>query len=511
MSEAMQLTVTKGPGAGLSFRLEKKTILIGRGIQNDIPIINQDVSRKHARLTLTDEGVFSLEDLDSTNGTFVNGERITQPVDLKRSDVIRLGSEVEFELETASTEAGTQTFSRSSILTGITESDAKKTNVFISYSRKNVDFVKNLHRDLNQQDFKVWVDWEGIPLTADWWVEIEEAIRGADAFIFIISPTSLKSEVGEKELNKAVELNKNIVPILFIEPGKGDTMPAPLSTHNWVYMRNDEEYRTNLPEMVNTLTTDLESVKGHTRLLVRAIEWQDSGQKNSALLRGEDLLNAEAFLAESRFSKLKPTEQHVAYITASRNYEKTRQRRSQTIGLAILIVLSIMLVISVRQSARATSESNNAVSAAETSEFLKVLAEDSRKTAVANAEIAQVAQALAVTQRARAEVASTRAVAQSILAQNGQETAVAALEIAETEKKKAIEEATRARSSQLAAQALQALDSNAPLSTVLTIESLRANPINREAQELLSLIPYVFPPNHHVLQRTQQPRHSRRF
>ena len=63
---------------------------IGRGPENKIPIADGSVSTKHARIARTPEG-FVLEDLQSRNGTFVNGERLEQPRVLADGDLIRLG------------------------------------------------------------------------------------------------------------------------------------------------------------------------------------------------------------------------------------------------------------------------------------------------------------------------------------------------------------------------------------------------------------------------------------
>ena len=47
-------------------------------------------------------------------------------------------------------------------------------DVFISYSRRNKDFVKTLYDHLTEKQREAWVDWEDIPLTADWMQEIRE-------------------------------------------------------------------------------------------------------------------------------------------------------------------------------------------------------------------------------------------------------------------------------------------------------------------------------------------------
>ena len=78
-------------------------------------------------------------------------------------------------------------------------------DVFISYSRKDKSFVQKLHEGLTQKQKDSWVDWEDIPLTAEWWAEIQSGIEAAEAFIFVISPDSVVSEVCREEIAYAAE------------------------------------------------------------------------------------------------------------------------------------------------------------------------------------------------------------------------------------------------------------------------------------------------------------------
>lgn len=65
--------------------------------------------------------------------------------------------------------------------------------VFISYSRKDKDFVRRLGDGLVAHNREAWVDWKDIPLTSEWQQEILRNIEAADNFIFIISPDSVAS------------------------------------------------------------------------------------------------------------------------------------------------------------------------------------------------------------------------------------------------------------------------------------------------------------------------------
>jgi len=84
------LVVQTGAHKGRTIPLLPMTMSIGREHDNNIELKDPDVARYHARLVY-ENGAFSIEDLESSSGTFVNGEKaISAP--LKHGDRIRLGS-----------------------------------------------------------------------------------------------------------------------------------------------------------------------------------------------------------------------------------------------------------------------------------------------------------------------------------------------------------------------------------------------------------------------------------
>lgn len=74
--------------AGQLIRLDK-VIYIGRGEENQVNLTGSFASHRHARIIFR-EGRFFLEDLGSTNGTYINGVRITDPVILNDGDLIKV-------------------------------------------------------------------------------------------------------------------------------------------------------------------------------------------------------------------------------------------------------------------------------------------------------------------------------------------------------------------------------------------------------------------------------------
>lgn len=92
--QAIQLVVRKGPRPGQVFPLTQEAMSIGRDPLSDIVLDDPEVSRQHARLTRIGEG-YHLQDVGSTNGTFVDGQRLKgEAVPLKPGQVIMMGSNV---------------------------------------------------------------------------------------------------------------------------------------------------------------------------------------------------------------------------------------------------------------------------------------------------------------------------------------------------------------------------------------------------------------------------------
>jgi diguanylate cyclase (GGDEF)-like protein len=84
------LTVLAGPDGGASFSMKQLELVVGRSAQADIPLDEASVSRRHAKITREGEGHYMIEDLGSTNGTFVDGRRVRR-APLRPGDRIQVG------------------------------------------------------------------------------------------------------------------------------------------------------------------------------------------------------------------------------------------------------------------------------------------------------------------------------------------------------------------------------------------------------------------------------------
>lgn len=76
-------------------------------------------------------------------------------------------------------------------------------DVFISYSRNDGEFVQHLNTAFVNTNRVVWLDWQYILRGEDWWHETKSGIENADTFICIISEHWLTSEICHNELRYA--------------------------------------------------------------------------------------------------------------------------------------------------------------------------------------------------------------------------------------------------------------------------------------------------------------------
>jgi len=218
-------------------------------------------------------------------------------------------------------------------------------DVFISYSRRDLEFVQRLHASLDASGKDVWVDWQDILPTAEWLEEVFEGVESSDNFLFVISPDSLTSEVCARELGHALEQRKRLVPVLRRDADR-EPMPEALAARNWTFFRDQDDYGASFETLVSALDTDLEWVSAHTRLLGRALEWERKGRDGSYLLRGRDLADAERWVASQTAERdPQPTPLQLEYTLAGRRAATRRQRILVGAALvAVAVSLSLALL-----------------------------------------------------------------------------------------------------------------------------------------------------------------------
>jgi WD40 repeat protein len=330
-------------------------------------------------------------------------------------------------------------------------------DAFISYSRRDTAFVRQLDEALKRHNREVWVDWEDIPLTADWWEEIRAGIEGANTFIFIISPDSVLSEICYDEIQHAVTNNKRMIPVLhrdILDNEMKAKMHPAISTHNWIFFREDDNFDEAVERLLSALESDLNHLRMHTRFLVRAREWDARGRDRSFLLSGGEVHEAEDWITAAGTKEPRPNELHTDYILASRAAQNQRQRRillGISVALVVALALGALSFILFQSSQRNLIIAENNAATATIAQGQALLEADRAGT---QAAIAQNNAATATVAQGRAQIEANNAATQAAIAQDNAATATVA-------QGQSIIDANRASTQAAAAQTAAAAEANA--------------------------------------------------
>src|SRR4026208_2624822 len=113
--------------------------------------------------------------------------------------------------------------------------------LFISYSRKDIEITRRITEQFEAGGLDAWVDWQDIPPSIDWMKEIQTGIEDANVFVYLISPDSISSTVCAQELQHAVLNGKRIIPVIVREI---DVKLAPTSIRhlNWIFFSRPQDH-----------------------------------------------------------------------------------------------------------------------------------------------------------------------------------------------------------------------------------------------------------------------------
>ena len=229
-------------------------------------------------------------------------------------------------------------------------------NVFVSYSRRDAGFVTRLAEGLKSHGKDVWVDVEGIRDAEVFPVALRRAIEGADTFLFVITPDSVSSPFCDQEVTRASELNKHIIP-LALRDVPDEELPEEIRYRNWIPVDGDPS--AELERIIAAIDADLPWEQEHTRVTVRALEWDEHQRDRSFLLRGTELADAEQWLAAGADKDPGPTGLEQEYLLAARRAASRRQRIAVGGSLAVaLVAVGLLIFALISRSSAVTAETN---------------------------------------------------------------------------------------------------------------------------------------------------------
>ena len=219
-------------------------------------------------------------------------------------------------------------------LTAMSDASANnKAKVFISYSRDDIDFADQFVAALEAFGFDPLIDRHSIPGGEDWKAQLRHMIVEADSVVFILSPRSATSKLCEWEVEEANKLNKRLIPIVCAPLGSV-SVPSRLANLNYILFyaepkRSGSGFGSGLARLTAALNTDLDWIRDHTRLGALAERWQARSRDKALLLRGDELTDAERWLARKPPKAPEPTELLRVFFTESRRDEEARLNKER--------------------------------------------------------------------------------------------------------------------------------------------------------------------------------------
>jgi len=262
------LMMTKGPAVGYIYPLDSKAISIGRDLSNDIVIQDPEVSRYHLRLHLTRRG-YVIEDLETTNGTFVNEERLHESRCLETNDIIKLGTMVQlqyiFREEAANGEDETPSqrppelqYNKDETLYNVPRLDGVRhpvsarsiglepgallDHLVIVYAREDWEtLVAPLLVRLQDTRLNAWVDQYLALGSDDWRVAVEQALAECWLMVIVVTPQALASNYVKLMYRHFLGEDKPVIPLI---SDAMQTLPGELNRLRTILYDPDNYQRT---------------------------------------------------------------------------------------------------------------------------------------------------------------------------------------------------------------------------------------------------------------------------
>jgi len=278
--------------------------------------------------------------------------------------------------------------------------------LFVSYSRKDSDRARKLIEQFERDGYDVWVDWEDIKPATNWMDEIELGIEGADAFVFLISPDSVASEVCSVEVNHAAKYNKRIIPIVLREVPAKETNNV-IRELNWIFMRKDDDLEKALLRFKDAVELDFAWLAEHNSLMKKTLEWHH-GKTTSLLLHGFELRRVSGVVKKSKNKEPKLTKLQERFLLESSKNERRRYLLWSIVSIVIAILIGLTYF--------ANQQRNLAIDNAITASQNAVIANKNADIALQNERDAKRNQLLAEEQREEAEQQKEIAVKQALIA-----------------------------------------------------------------------------------------------
>ncbi len=250
------LEVREGTQVGRAYYLQGGSNVIGRDEGLAVSLLDVEASRKHAKISWLG-GRYVLEDMESTNGTFLQAQKLMKPCPLEEGDLVRVGmTTLVFHFSNGEKPApkkpvlhDTKPILIEQPAPPQTQTSAKTARIFLSYKR-NVAPDQKLALELNQalsEKHEVFIDQE-MAVGTRWAERIEAELGRCDYLIILLSEQSVLSEMVKAEIETSHRLaakNNGRPGILPVRVAYEAPYPYPLSFYlnalNWTNWSEEQD------------------------------------------------------------------------------------------------------------------------------------------------------------------------------------------------------------------------------------------------------------------------------
>ena len=207
-----------------------------------------------------------------------------------------------------------------------------KLRVFISYSRQDCTaFADELLEGLETVGFDAFLDRHDIVGGEAWETRLDNEVSAADTVVFVISPAAIDSEACQWEIKSAQARAKRVIPVVAlqvdeaqIQSAEGPALFTYLKSLQFINFNTPHSFGGGLKRLTETLNSDLDWIREHTRIGGIAKRWDDNGRIEDLMLRGAELANAQDWMKDWKPPSPEPTELHRALINDSQSAEDMR-------------------------------------------------------------------------------------------------------------------------------------------------------------------------------------------
>lgn len=198
--------VSTPSGRKVAHRVTSGSVVVGRDPDVGLVLPFEQVSRRHAELFWDGDRLW-VRDLDSRNGTRVNGTPVADWVDLEPGDVVGCAG-VEFVVQNEHDGTPVRDVPEPA------PESLTRVPVFVSHSSQDKAAAREISRFLGGRGWQVWIDEAGIAGGKQWHGELIRALESAWAVLLLISHPSMRSRWVIREVQAADRLGLQVIPVV---------------------------------------------------------------------------------------------------------------------------------------------------------------------------------------------------------------------------------------------------------------------------------------------------------